>query len=102
MRVKGPCFQLLQLGQESKDKGAIPNSLTRWKAAVTKALPADLIVRVPVTIVDNDGGQLYNPCHQLAALHSEASFEEPCFCYAAAAGHVGKAIRSFEFVALLR
>ena len=43
-----------------------------------------------------------HPCHQLAALHSEASFEEPCFCYAAAAGHVGKAIRSFEFVALLR
>ena len=83
LRVAGAseraCFQLLQLGQESKDKGAIPNSLTRWKAAVTKALPADLIVRVPVTIVDNDGGQLYIPVTNLPLFIQRRALKNPVF-----------------------
>ena len=51
--IERACFQLLQLGRETRDQGAIPNSLTRWTAAVTKALPADLIARVPVGSASN-------------------------------------------------
>ena len=82
LRVAGAsekaCFQLLQLGQESKDKGAIPNSLTRWKAAVTKALPADLIVRAPVGS-RSDGSQLYIPVTNLPLYIQRRALQKPAF-----------------------
>lgn len=95
LRVAGAseraCFQLLQLGQESKDKGAIPNSLTRWKAAVTKALPTDLIVQVPVGSVSNDS-QIYIPVTNLPVFIQRRALKNPVF-----ATHLQRAMLDKQF-----